>query len=148
MNITTSIPVFCVRNVFLNQASLTERLRGEIRGKKKGLFSEMTFQVRTEASYTVANELLDLWIRNERTRMSKAAWWVHTSGQFEFPINVKIKAVFERKCSTFTTCTQMNGEAKELTDLSTEISWFITCSPSQSMYKNLYSERSTKLDST
>lgn len=60
MNITTSIPVFCVRNVFLNQASLTERLRGEIRGKKKGLFSEMTFQVRTEASYTVANELLDL----------------------------------------------------------------------------------------
>lgn len=41
---------------------------------KKGFFSEMTFQVRTEASYNVANELLDPLIRNERTRMSKAAW--------------------------------------------------------------------------
>lgn len=42
----------------------------------------------------------------------------------------------------------MNGGAKELPGPSTEISWFITCSPSQSMYNNLYSERSTKLDST
>lgn len=42
----------------------------------------------------------------------------------------------------------MNGEAKEPPDLNTEISWFITRSLSQSMYNNIYSERSTKLDST
>lgn len=99
MSITTFISVLCAKNSVLGPVLPNGKAEGRDTWEKKGLFSEVTFQVRTEASYTVANELLDLWITNERTRMSKAAWWVSTSGQFEFPINIKIKAVFERKCS-------------------------------------------------
>lgn len=147
MSITTFISVFCAKNCAFGPVLPKGKAEGRDTWEKKGLFSEVTFQVRTEASYTVANELLDLWITNERTRMSKAAWWVSTSGQFEFPINAKIKAVFERKC-IYLYVPKWIGEAKEPPDSNIEISWFITCSPSQSMYNNIYSERSTKLDST
>lgn len=100
MYITTFISVFSAKKkCVLGSILLNWKSEGRDTWKKKGPFSEVTFQVRTEASYTVANELLDLWIMNERAQMSKAAWWVSTSGQFEFPINIKIKAVFERKCS-------------------------------------------------
>lgn len=93
------------KNCVLGPALPNGKAEGRDTWANKGLFSEVTFQVRTEVSYAVANELLGLWITNERTQMSKAAWWVSTSGRSEFPINIKVKAgVWKKLQPHFLTC--------------------------------------------
>lgn len=58
-SITTFILVFCEKNCVLGPGLPNGKAEGRDTWEKKGFFSEVTFQVRTEASYNVANELLD-----------------------------------------------------------------------------------------
>lgn len=47
------------KNCVLGPGLPNGKAEGRDTWEKKGFFSEVTFQVRTEASYNVANELLD-----------------------------------------------------------------------------------------